>query len=420
MPDQFNNQPLTPTNGAFRPDPLGKTSAWYWNGNTFVLDLVAGSNSTDSTDAFMVRAIGPTANLTLFEVLKNGVVKILGVAITAFTLAKSGSTPLTGNVTLTGSGGTSLTQVGQNIDISSTGATGGTPALTLGTTNSAGVSSNFLRDDDTILVFDITVPAAVGTAAVGTAGTAARRDHVHPTGAGTPTTQAFGDSATTGTGPAASMTDHKHGWPALGTTAANIGTSAGGSASTPSKSDHVHATGAGTPTTQAFGDSPVTGTGPAAAMTDHKHGMPATPASGYTQGARVSNNAGQSINDSTSTALGFNTEAYDTDGIHDTVTNNSRLTCKTAGKYGIWANIEWTANSTGTRQMYFFLNGTTIIGLVQVVGQGSGVTTQELYATYSLSINDYVECFVRQTSGGGLQVDSQASYSPLFGMDRVG
>lgn len=59
---------------------------------------------------------------------------------------------------------------------------GGTPGLTLGTANSAGVASTFLRDDDTILVFDATVPGAItaaDTAATGAATVAARRDHRH-------------------------------------------------------------------------------------------------------------------------------------------------------------------------------------------------------------------------------------------------
>lgn len=90
------------------------------------------------------------------------------------------------------------------------GASGGTPALTLGTANTPGVSATFIREDDTIAVFDVTTPAAIGTAAAGAATTATRRDHVHPTGAGTPSTQAFGDAAATGSGPAAAMTDHKH------------------------------------------------------------------------------------------------------------------------------------------------------------------------------------------------------------------
>jgi hypothetical protein len=60
--------------------------------------------------------------------------------------------------------------------------TGGTPAIVLGTANTAGISANFLRDDDTILAFDATVPStqAFGdSAVVGTASVAARRDHKH-------------------------------------------------------------------------------------------------------------------------------------------------------------------------------------------------------------------------------------------------
>lgn len=59
---------------------------------------------------------------------------------------------------------------------------GGTPALTLGTANTAGTSPNFLRRDDTILAFDATAPStqAFGDAAVvGVATVSARRDHKH-------------------------------------------------------------------------------------------------------------------------------------------------------------------------------------------------------------------------------------------------
>jgi hypothetical protein len=64
----------------------------------------------------------------------------------------------------------------------STGGAGspGTPAVTLSTTNSTGAAVTLLATDATIAVFDATVPAALGTAAAGSAGFAARRDHVHP------------------------------------------------------------------------------------------------------------------------------------------------------------------------------------------------------------------------------------------------
>ncbi|MEI7528773.1 MAG: hypothetical protein WCK76_07500 [Elusimicrobiota bacterium] len=59
------------------------------------------------------------------------------------------------------------------------GAIGGTPALTLGTSNGAGTATTFVRTDATLLAFDSTLPAALGTAAAGSAAAAARRDHVH-------------------------------------------------------------------------------------------------------------------------------------------------------------------------------------------------------------------------------------------------
>lgn len=141
---------------------------------------------------------------------------------------------------------------------------------------------------------------------------------------------------------------------------------------------------------------------------------------GYTQGARVTHNANQSINDVTETALAFNTEDYDTDAIHDTVTNNSRLTCKTAGKYNIWANIEFAANATGQRQVEIRLNGTTLIGLAEINATAARTANVPVSCTYSLAVNDYVECVVYQNSTGALNVTTQSKYSPLFGMDKIG
>ena len=75
--------------------------------------------------------------------------------------------------------------------------------------------------------------------------------------------------------------------------------------------------------------------------------------------ARAYHNTTQSIPNATDTALAMNSEEYDTDTIHDTATNNSRLTFKTAGKYLVWAEIEWAANGTGERFVAIKKNGTT-------------------------------------------------------------
>jgi hypothetical protein len=60
------------------------------------------------------------------------------------------------------------------------------------------------------LVSATAAPLAVGTASAGSNYSFSDSAHIHPTGAGTPTTQAYGDAAATGSGPAAAMTDHKH------------------------------------------------------------------------------------------------------------------------------------------------------------------------------------------------------------------
>ena len=56
-----------------------------------------------------------------------------------------------------------------------------TPDLTLSTSNSSG-TAGALRADDTILVYDTTVPEPIGTASAGDTATSARRNHVHGAG----------------------------------------------------------------------------------------------------------------------------------------------------------------------------------------------------------------------------------------------
>ncbi len=137
-------------------------------------------------------------------------------------------------------------------------------------------------------------------------------------------------------------------------------------------------------------------------------------------GARAYHDAAQAISDNILTALSFNSERWDTDTIHDTVTNNSRLTAKTAGYYQIEANLRWEANNSGRREIGITLNGSTKIALENDWAV-SGVQAMEMNVstTYSLSVNDYVELEVYQNSGGDLNVNSSAAISPEFTMTRI-
>ena len=141
--------------------------------------------------------------------------------------------------------------------------------------------------------------------------------------------------------------------------------------------------------------------------------------------ARVFHNAALSIANASLTALSFNSERQDTDAIHDTVTANSRLTCKTAGFYLIFGTVRWDVNSSGNRSIGIRLNGTasdpaTTLANVQVNGIATNNSDMAVATGYQLAVNDYVELVVRQTSGGSLDVQSVGNHSPEFGMVRVG
>lgn len=148
----------------------------------------------------------------------------------------------------------------------------------------------------------------------------------------------------------------------------------------------------------------------------------ATPGGGYTQGARAYHSVNQSIADNTDTALALNSERYDTDAIHDNVTNNSRLTCKTAGKYIIVGNVAFDLNNTGIRLLRIRLNGVTNIGSQLTRGSaGTGSDDNMNVSTiYDLAVNDYVQLFFFQNSGVALNVNANASVSPEFMMQRIG
>ncbi len=143
---------------------------------------------------------------------------------------------------------------------------------------------------------------------------------------------------------------------------------------------------------------------------------------GYTQGASVYHNANQSTNNVTTTTLAMNSERWDTDNCHDNTTNNSRLTCKTAGKYLIVGGIRWAANATGYRVSIIKLNGITEIGenRFMAVTTGGSCTSCRTAAIRDLAINDYVELIAFQNSGGALNCEYDPQNSCEFAMMRIG
>jgi hypothetical protein len=132
--------------------------------------------------------------------------------------------------------------------------------------------------------------------------------------------------------------------------------------------------------------------------------------------ARVSHSASQSIAHNTVTTLVFDTEEIDTDAMHSNVTNNSRLTINTAGKYIIESYMTFASNATGSRAVVVKKNGT--ITLVSISQNSVSDTTTRICTVaplITLSIGDYIETHAFQVSGGSLDVSGQ-----VFTITKVG
>ena len=140
---------------------------------------------------------------------------------------------------------------------------------------------------------------------------------------------------------------------------------------------------------------------------------------------RVYNNASQSIPHNTLTAVTFNSERYDTDTMHDTVTNNSRITFTTAGLYAITANVQLASATDYTE----FLLGIRADGATYILqhadrdpGTLSFARVMAVATQYKFTAGQYVELIVRQQNGATAARNSEVggNWAPEFAATWVG
>ena len=130
----------------------------------------------------------------------------------------------------------------------------------------------------------------------------------------------------------------------------------------------------------------------------------------------------QTIANNTYTNLVFDAEVFDTNGFHSDSVNNTRFTVPSgkAGYYSLVCNFEWASNGTGERRIRFRLNGTSTLcnyAIAAMSGVGTGMAVS--YVTSSLSVGDYIEVNVLQTSGGNLDIYTFAD-GQRFAMTYLG
>jgi hypothetical protein len=140
-------------------------------------------------------------------------------------------------------------------------------------------------------------------------------------------------------------------------------------------------------------------------------------------GCSVYHNVDQNVASATLVTIAFNSERFDTDAFHDTVTNNSRLTVPTGlgGTYLVWAMLQYdNINDATYRQIRIRVNGATYIASNTIAAIVGVHTDMCVSATAVLAAGDYVELIAAQGSASTRLAVFQANDSPAFGMQRVG
>jgi hypothetical protein len=124
----------------------------------------------------------------------------------------------------------------------------------------------------------------------------------------------------------------------------------------------------------------------------------------------------QTIPTGGATTIQFPAEEYDTDGMHDNSTNNSRLTVNTAGLYLFTCWIQ-TGATSGARYIYIYKNGSYYIytpALVDPVTAASGGIAHTITGVVKCSAGDYLEAAIFHNTGSSVGVGTNSWASATY------
>lgn len=131
---------------------------------------------------------------------------------------------------------------------------------------------------------------------------------------------------------------------------------------------------------------------------------------------KATNNTIQTIGNRTTVALTWNTTAFDTDHMHSTTSNTTRLTVNTPGAYVFGVTFDWVANATGHREAMLRKNGTTWIANINYMPPADNVSVSRMNLAMAApeycNVGDYFEVLVYQASGGPLDIMASSSGHP--------
>jgi hypothetical protein len=126
----------------------------------------------------------------------------------------------------------------------------------------------------------------------------------------------------------------------------------------------------------------------------------------------VTRTISQGVSDGTLTTLNFNSERYDTAGMHSTSSNIARLTAPVTGIYEVSVNVVWSIFATDENVLQLRKNGSTFIA----TGTASNNNANSISTMVRLVAGDYVEALASQFSGSTRSIQRVPETSPEFSM----
>jgi hypothetical protein len=138
-------------------------------------------------------------------------------------------------------------------------------------------------------------------------------------------------------------------------------------------------------------------------------------------GCRVYNSATRNLSTNNLAALLWDTNLTDTDGMHSTTSNTSRIYANWTGWYHIQATVAWdtSGGSTGYRQLQILLNGVTTIATAAATPASGGACQMSVSCDRYFTAGDYVEIMAYQNSGVTLAIAPTSEYTPICSMVRI-
>lgn len=138
-------------------------------------------------------------------------------------------------------------------------------------------------------------------------------------------------------------------------------------------------------------------------------------------GCSLTKSGNQTISNGANNPLTWDSEQFDTDSFHSTVTNTERITIPSGkgGYYLFTAAVRFNANSTGRRYIELYKNGGGTPEAVMETEPGQ-YNHNVLAVVVSAVATDYFTLDAYQSSGGNLDVLGGTGNRTLFGCTYLG